>query len=905
MMKKADNQRANQIFLEALARAEEDREAFVKAACGSDEAVCAAVLRLMRHAVSAAEFFDEFENDLLERQANELEEHDTRGVRLGNYELIHLIAQGGMGSVFLARRADGQFERHVVVKMLPLGFDSGALRERFSKEQQILANLQHPHIAQLHDAGVTPDGRSYFIMEYVRGSTITAYCTEHKLAIRRRLDLFLELLGAVQFAHQHLVVHQDIKPSNVMVDEGGKVKLLDFGIARTLVSEQTANAPGKGDYSRSHATPEQLAGEPVSIASDTHQLGQLLFELLTDVSPSQAGLSFVQPGQKVLSDWINATEAEVEEQWAVNRGSPPTSPDKALTADMDAIVSQALMKDADQRYASVQDFAQDILDMLEHRPVIVRKGGKAYLLGKMLYRNRLVIGAVAVLLLGTLVFAGFMARQSQQTEKQRDKALAVTDLLVEMFDIANPKNTPGPLPTIAEVLSEGSERIANRLAGQHEVQADLLEVIGRTQQSLGEYAEAQKTFNSALSIQEKTGKESSPETAGLLLYLGDNTRLLGNYGDAEKILRKALQHLHHASGDQRQLIADAQGKLGRVLVLQGKYQQAREYLTRAIDLQLAVSGENNLAHAQALNDLAAIGFAEGKYAEVEGILRQALNIREQQGPEDRERNLDPDYATNLNNLGLALFRQGKLKEAEPLFRRAVAQRQKIYVKPHAEQAQSLTSLGLLLDAQGHTEEAANYLQQALVIRKQVFGDDHMHVAESLNNLGMLHLSNARFAQALDLYREALQITIRRLGKEHGATAIVLNNMGQANLELGDAGLALEQYERSLEIRKKTLPAGHLFLSYSQIGLGRTLTALGKYSEAIGHLKKGLALREGKLPEGHWLIGEGRLALGEALLAQGNGQAARLLLTSARDILTREKGKDHYLSRKAEALLSRL
>lgn len=904
-MKKADNQRINQIFLEALARAETEREAFVKSACGSDEAVCAAVFSLLRNALSAGEFFDEFENDLLEKQANELEEHDARGVRLGSYELIHLIAQGGMGSVFLARRADGQFERHVVVKMLPLGFDSEALRERFSKEQQILANLQHPHIAQLHDAGVAPDGRGYFVMEYIRGNKISAFCTEQKLAIRRRLDLFLELLGAVQFAHQHLVVHQDIKPSNVMVDESGEVKLLDFGISRTLGVASSGNEPGKGDYSRSHASPEQLAGEPVSIASDIHQLGQLLFELLTDMPSGQVGLSFVQPGQKVLSDWINNADVQARGRWAANRKLPPASADKVLTADIDAIVSQAMMKDADQRYASVQDFAKDILNMLEHHPVSAREGGKAYVLGKMLRRNRLVVGSVAVLLAGSLVFAGFMAWQSEQTEKQRDKALAVTDLLVEMFAIANPKNTPGPPPTIAEVLSEGSERISAGLTGQHEVQANLLEVIGRTQQSLGDYAEAQKTFNSALAIQETTTRDSSPETVRLLVFLGDNMRLLGNYGEAEKTLGNALQQLQQVSGDQRQLIADAQGKLGRVLVLLGKYQQAREHLTRAIDLQIVLTGENNLAHAQALNDLAASGFAEGKYAEVEGVLRQALGIREQLGPEDRKSNLDPDYATNLNNLGLALFRQGKLKEAEPLFRQALALRNTIYAKPHAEQAQSLTSLGLLLDSRGQTDEAAQYLQQALVIRKQVFGDEHMRVAESLNNLGMLHLSNARFAQALELYQEALQITVARLGAEHAAAAIVLNNIGQANLELGNHNSALEQYRRSLEIRNKTLPAGHLFLSYSQIGLGRTLTALGQYDEAIAYLKQGLALREEKLPEGHWLIGEGRLALAEALLAVGKKAQAKPLLVSADEILARKKGKDHYLSIKAAELLDQL
>ena len=901
-MNREDRQRANQIFLKALERAEEERHVFVKTACGSEGAVCEAVFRLLNNAASAAEFFEKFEDDLLERQANELEEHDTRGFRLGNYELIHLIAQGGMGSVFLAKRADGQFDRRVVVKMLPMGFDSQSLRERFSKEQKILANLQHPNIAQLYDAGVTVSGRGYFVMEYVRGSSIAVYCKERKLAIHRRLDLFLELLAAVRFAHQKLVVHQDIKPSNVMVDRDGKVKLLDFGIAKTFMESHIHTKAGEGDYSRSHATPEQLSGEQISTASDIHQLGQLLFELLTDTSPCAAGMCFISPGQRVLHDWYARQTPQQLEQWAANRRLRTGSVKKALTADMDAIVSRAMMKDPQLRYASVQDFARDIQDMTAHRPVFARQGGWAYRLGKGFYRMRYSIAVVFVLLIGSIVFAGFMAWQSAQTEKQRDKALLVTDLLVQMFEIANPKNTPGPPPTIAEVLVQGAEKISLRNTRQHEVQADLLEVIGRTQQSLGNYVDAEKTFSRALAIRETDGDDALTDTARLFVHLGENARLLGKYAEAEKILRQALQQI---PPEQHQLLANAQGKFGRVLVLEGKYAPAREYLTRAMELQLELTGEGNLAYAQSLNDLASIGFAEGKYAEAEGILRRALKIREQLGPQNGDNNLDPDYATNLNNLGLALFRQGKLEAAEPLFRRAVILRGKIYTRPHAQQAQSLTSLGLLLDARGRTDEAATYLQQALSIRKQVFGNDHMRVAESLNNLGMLHLSNARFRQALELYGEALRITIDRLGADHGATAIVLNNMGQAHLELGNIPQALKEYRRSLEIREKTLPEEHLFLSYSQLGLGRTLTAQGKHNEAVGYLRQALSLRENKLPKDHWLIGEARFALAEALLAEGKKEEARYLAVSAQDVLYRKKGKDHYLSRKAAVLLNRL
>ncbi|HID45799.1 MAG TPA: tetratricopeptide repeat protein [Chromatiaceae bacterium] len=902
MMNKINSPQVNDIFLKALELDREERDIFVKTACGSNQDVYASVSSLLNSAASAAEFFDQFEDDLLDKQANELEDYGARGDRLGNYELIHLIAQGGMGSVFLAKRADGQFERYVVVKMLPMGFDSSILQERLSKEQKLLAGLQHPNIAQLYDAGVTRDGRGYFVMEYVKGNTITFYCNTHKLSISRRLDLFLSLLNAVQFAHWNLVVHQDIKPSNVMVNEDGQIKLLDFGIATTISKSHANITINNGDYSQIYATPEQLAGGQITTASDTHQLGQLLFELLTDAKPKDLGLSFVSPGQNVLSTWYRSSKETTLQTWAARRCIPSTSIKKALPPDLDAIVSRAMMEDVERRYASPQDFARDILAMRQNRPVTARKPSVGYLTGKFVRRNRVSIGVISLLVMGSLFFSGFMVWQSNKTEKQRDKALRVMDLLVEIFETANPQNSPGTTPTIADALTQGAARISDKLTDQQEAQADLLAVIGRTQQSLGNYREAGNMFSRALALRQGIGPEVSVEVAKLLMYKGDNARLLGNYAEAEQTLENALASIQKLSGDHRRLRANALGKLGRVMVLQGKHRQARQHLAEAAELQLAITGDMHLDYAQALNDLASVGFAEGKYAEVEEILRRSLKIREQLGPEDANTNLDPDYATNINNLGLALFRQGKVDESEARLRQAVALRQKIYRQPHPEQAQSLTNLGLLLNSSGRSDEAMQYLKKALIIRKEAFGGRHMRVAESLNNLGMLHLSNARFAEALTLYEEALIITTELLGSEHSATAIVLNNMGQANLELGRHKTAQELYQKSLKIREQTLPARHLHLSYSQIGLGKALVANGQAEMALKYLRPGLELRESKLPSDHWLIGEGRLALAQALYAKGKSGEAQPLAQSAQKILTDRKGQDFYLTRQASRLL---
>lgn len=895
----------NQVFLSALEKTASEREAYLSSVCAGNRALYLAVTELLQTATSAAAFFDRFENDLLETQLNELEDYGSRGLRLGNYELLHLIAQGGMGAVFLARRADGQFNRIVIIKMLPMDLQNEALQTRFKSERKLLANLQHPNIAQLHDAGITEDGRAYFVMEYVAGKSITDYCTANQLNIEQRLEIFLELLKAVQFAHQNLVVHQDIKPSNVMVDENGRVKLLDFGIASTISDTAAGSTDSSHDYSTIYATPEQLKGGAITTATDTHQLGQLLFELLTDTAPSKLHLAFLKHQQLALASWLEKTARDTPEIFttlASNCGMSEGAFRTHLKGDLDAIVSHAMQEEATGRYANTELFARDIQAMRSYHPVAARESTHLYRARLLLQRNRYLAAGLAMLVIISILFSGVTAWQAGETARERDKALKVMDLMVEVFETANPAKTPGQNLSAEKILQQGAERIPEQLSDQPEVQADLLEVIGRTQQNLGNYREAQRAFDSALALQREINGPSSLAAVRLLLLLGDNHRLLAQFESAEQKLQQALNVLHDLGGKQNPLTASALEKLGRVKVLQGNLVEAREILQQAAAMQLKLHGNTHIAYAQALNDLASVSFAEGNFAQAESLLRESLLIRQNRVDTDSGNKLDPEYATNINNLGLALFRQGKLEQSEPLFRRAVELRKQIYIRPHPEHAQSLTNLGLLLDAKGSSSEALTFLQRALEIRIEVFGSSHMRVAEARNNLGMIYLSNARFSEALEMYRSALPIIKSSLGEEHSAMAIVLNNMAHSNLELGNNEMALEQYRASLAIREKTLPAGHLFLSYSQVGVGRALSASGNNEAAVVYIREGLALREKKLPQDHWLIGEAQFALAEALAGMGSRSDAEALARSALAILSDKKGEDYYLTLRIAAFL---
>jgi serine/threonine-protein kinase len=899
------NKAVTRLFLSVLEQPKSEREALLAEIYARDVEQCKAVKKLLVMADSASRFFDEFENELLETQLNELENYGSRGVLLGNYELLHLIAQGGMGAVFMARRADGQFERMVVIKMLPMDLQDEELQKRFKSERKLLANLQHSNIAQLFDAGITDDGRAYFVMEYVSGQSITDYCHSHRLSIMQRLSLFQELLAAVQYAHQNLVVHQDIKPSNVMVDDGGHVKLLDFGIASTLSEVNSETPEGLHDFSRTYAAPEQLQGKAITTATDTHQLGQLLFELLTGIAPSSMGLATVKQNQQVLLQWWDASfrrDAQRLNAWALSCGESPSSLRKCFSGDLDAIVSHALQAEPSCRYVQVSLMVRDIQAMRSNYPVSVRKPTAVYRTGRLVRRNRLLSAGVLLLVLVLVAFSAVTYWQEKRTAQERDRAVKVMDLLVDIFDTTSPTNSPGEDLSATEILERGAEKLPQKLAGEPDIQADLLEVIGRAQQNLGKYRQAQNVFDLALAISDKALIRSNTENARLLLLMAENDRLLNNLDVAERKVRRAMELLRNQNSDQYPHFAEAMGKLGRIKVLQGKLGEARDLLQQTAELELKQHGKRHVAYPQALNDLASVSFAEGDFSQAEILLRESLEIREALLDDPVHRNLNTDYATNINNLGLALFRQGKLQAAEPLFRKAIKLRQKIYLRPHPEQAQSLTNLGLLLNAQGRVDEALPVLRRALEIRLEAFGAKHMRVAEAQNNLGMLYLSNAQFEDALSMYRSAAVIVEHTFGQEHSTMATVLNNMAQSNLELGNYELALTEYSRSLEIRKKTLPAEHLFLSYSQVGLGRALTATGKFEKALVYLQQGLALREKKLPPDHWLIGEAQFALAEALEGVSRKKEAQKLARSALRILKEKKGAEHYFTKRVAAFL---
>src|SRR5580698_9782618 len=355
------------------------------------------------------------------------------GQTLGPYTLISQIGQGGMGSVWLARRSDGRFDRQAAVKFVNIALAGPATAERFKREGSILGRLTHPHIAELLDAGLSSDGRPYLILEYVDGTAIDQYCDQHHLDLEARVRLFLDVLAAVAHAHANLIVHRDIKPSNVLVTASGEVKLLDFGIAKLLEGEgQTGAATlltheGGSALTPEYAAPEQLTGRPVTTATDVYALGVLLYVLLSGRHPAGSGQHSPAELLKAVLDLepprvSEATTADNSKLIAERRGGTPDKLRRELRGDLDTIVGKALKKDSQERYASVIGFADDLQRYLKHEPISARPDTLAYRTAKLLRRNRTVVAlttAAVLLVFGSLSAGLYIANRERKIAERR------------------------------------------------------------------------------------------------------------------------------------------------------------------------------------------------------------------------------------------------------------------------------------------------------------------------------------------------------------------------------------------------------------------------------------------------------------------------------------------------------
>ena len=692
--------------------------------------VCGEDTDLLREVESLLSFEDELdgfiEEPVVAAVSRAMEKQDELAAlkKVGPYRLLRLLGRGGMGSVYLAARQE-DFEKQVALKILSPGLATRESIQRFEAERQILARLEHPNIARLLDGGTSADGLPYFAMEVVEGLPIDLYCDEQGLGVRERLRLFLDICSALQMAHQSLVIHRDLKPGNILVDHAGVPKLLDFGIAKLLHADGAAPTRTAQAFTLYYASPEQLQGEPVGTASDVYSLGVVLYEVLTGRLPGRLeGRSHFDMMRAICEDEAAAASQAVEAP-----PSPKLGELKAwrrqLAGDVDAILARALRKEPAQRYASVQDLAEDIRRYLDHRPVLARQGNLSYRLGKFLRRHRLAVASVAAVVLLALAFTKALVNKQHETEIAKERAEGVSSFLIGLFQAAAPDQPAGPEPTVRQLLARGRQNL-------------------------------------------EAGLEQDPETrATLQLKLGEVYYKLGDYAEAEALFEGAKGFWGQRPGED---LASALSGLAGVYFARGEVGRAEVMLRECIALRRRLGLEKDLL--KPLSSLATILFNRGELKEAEQIYRECLERRRATLGSRHE-----NVATSLRSLARVLDAAGRTSEAEAMLLEALSIREEVFGSESTKVAAVLTSLAEVNQKLGHLAEAQTQLEKALGIYRVKLGENHLDTARAEKDLAELEQRLGENERACDLARRAL------------ATFRSIKSVADAEIALAEALLA--------------------------------------------------------------------------------------------------------------------
>ena len=524
------------------------------------------------------------------------------GSRIGPYRLLRKIGSGGMAEVWLAQRDDGAFQRQVAIKLLFRHADSDerdSFAQRFDRERDILASLNHPHIAGLHDAGVTSAGQPWLALEYVEGQTLTAWCDARYLGIEARVRLFRQVLLAVQHAHANLVIHRDLKPGNILVTAQGEVRLLDFGIAKLLEPEGAASVETEltrqagRPMTPQYAAPEQLMGQPLTTACDVYSLGVVLYELLCGERPYELKIeSAAQLEQAILDlDPRPPSRRTLSESTAMARGTTQLLLRKRLGSDLDAIVLRALAKQPAQRYASVDALRADLDRWLGGEAVEARAPSTLYRVGKFVRRHTLSVslGASAVVALAVVATAAVV--MGLQAREDSARAVAARDFMLNIFQRANQEKSRGADITARDLLETGRKDVLTRLAGQPRLQAELLRGIAKIQSDMGEYASADSTFSELVRIHAAL-RHPREETLALIDQ-ALNALSMNSPALARGLLTRAegVSAAHRADAEIAAGLAQVEGWLA---LNGGDPVRARAALGPAHDIAVRALGETHL-----------------------------------------------------------------------------------------------------------------------------------------------------------------------------------------------------------------------------------------------------------------------------------------------------------------------
>ncbi len=744
------------------------------------------------------------------------------GSKVGHYKLLSILGEGGMGIVYLAEQ-EKPIRRQVALKVIKPGMDSARVIARFEAERQALALLDHPNIAHVHDAGTTENGRPYFVMEYVKGLSITEHCDRHKLTIEDRLNLFRQVCLAVHHAHQKGIIHRDIKPSNILIstqDDQILPKIIDFGVAkalaqplteRTLVTEQ-GQLFGTPEY----MSPEQadMANEDIDTRSDIYSLGVLLYVLLTGVLPFDSA-TFREGGIDHIRQVIRETDpktpstrltslGEEAKKVAQSRRTEITTLAKKLHKELEWIPLKAMRKDRAERYRSASELADDIENYLKGDPLIAGPPSSVYRLKKFLRRHKAaVMGVAAVLtvLLGGIVVSTLFAIGQARA---RAEAQAVVDFLTnDVLTSADPARAKRWEVTLSEVLDVASENLEAKFEDKPLVEASIRHTLGKTYLTVGRYDEAEPHIKRTHQIcQEQLGEEH-PDTLSscaslALLYLRQ-----GRYAEAEPLFREILNGRIRVLGEEHLDTISSMYWLGVQYWYQGRYDEAQPLFTNVVELRSRILGEDHSETLISLYALAGTYRCLGCYDEAESLLNKGLETGKRELAEEH-----PITLETMRNLVLIWIAQGLFEKAEPLAVKTLEVRRLVLGEEHPDTLESMTDLAAVYGKLGRYEQAELLAHKALDTQSRVLGEAHWWTLITMHSVAVLCMDQARYEEAESWFKKVRTLRRQVLGEQHPHTLQSVNGLAVLYKEQGDYDKAEPLLLEAVEGRRRKLGNQH-------------------------------------------------------------------------------------------------
>jgi serine/threonine protein kinase len=695
-------------------------------------------------------------------------------VVVGPFHILQKVGEGGMGEVFEAEQRE-PVHRRVALKLIKPGLATREILARFELEREALARLNHPGIAQIYDAGYTPDGRPYFAMEYVAGIQIHAYCRARRLPLRDRISLILTVCDAVQHAHQKGIIHRDLKPSNVLVtgqDNRGVPKIIDFGVAKStqgrLIEQTMVTVIGQMIGTPMYMAPEQsnLTGLDIDTRVDVYALGVLLYELLTGVPPfdmerlgrmdTEELLRTIRteepprPSARLFA--LSSREApEVAAEFRIDAASVA----QILRGDLDWITLRAMEKDRTRRYGSAADLAMDLNRYLQNEPVLASPPSTLYRVRKFVRRHRAGVAAVTAvglaLVFGIIGISVELRRERQAERKARDEAETarqVTSFLSDIFNVSDPSEARGNKVTAREILDKGAERIERELNGRPLIKARFLDTIAGVYRNLGLYEEAIPLAREALSIRE------------------------------------------HERGPWDGEVASSLNRIGELLTLEFRYQDALPFNTRAMNIRRKVGDLSSIDAAWSMYHLGSTLSGMGRSDQGKPLLDSAIvAFRRAPGQNDLA------IAWCLNELAIGEYTAGRIARAEPLLRQSVELKRKVLGPDHPDVAAGLSNLGTVVSDLGRPADAKALIEQALAVTEKTAGPGHQNNSSYLSALASTEMQLAQYDSARVNYERALAVS--EASTNVHAAAVSSQGVAEAFVKLGNRSRAERFYRRSL------------------------------------------------------------------------------------------------------------